>query len=79
MKIHYSILTPSKLLIEIDNKKIIVNGEVTTTPVFYADINSFKKWESPFENILITEEEKKRIIKLIEEESKNSKVPVVFD
>jgi hypothetical protein len=62
-----------------DNKAIVLTGELTTEPKFYADISSIKKWEPPFENDLITEEIKKDIIKSVEDHSKTAEVKVVFD
>ncbi|OJX32931.1 MAG: hypothetical protein BGO86_13170 [Chryseobacterium sp. 36-9] len=80
MKIEYSILTPSKMKVTVDDKReIYISGEGTTEPKFYADIISIKKWEPPFDNEEITEELKNQIIKTIEKESKKRKVPVVFD
>jgi hypothetical protein len=31
--------TRSQIKVEIDDKIILINGELTTTPAFYADIN----------------------------------------
>ncbi len=71
--------TRSSIEVELDNKQIIISGELTTTPIFYADIASIKKWEPPYENEIITDTEKNEIIKAIERESKKGKIPVVFD
>ncbi|WP_413511567.1 Imm74 family immunity protein [Myroides odoratus] len=71
--------TRNSIEVEIDNKVIIITGELTATPIFYADIDSIIKWESPHEQKIITENEKKEISNAIESESKNKKVPVVFD
>jgi len=71
--------TRSTIEVEIDNKQIIITGELTTTPIFYADIDSIKNWEPPYEQEPITENEKKEIISSIEKASKKGKIPVVFD
>ena len=80
MKIKYSILTPSKMKVTVDDKReVYITGEGTTEPKFYADIISIKKWEPPFDNEEITEEVKTQIIKVIENDSKKRKVSVVFE
>jgi glutaredoxin len=79
MTVKYSILTPSVMEVMVDEKKVLIQGEGTTEPKFYADARSLEKWEPPYENQNITAQEKHAIISAIEEKSKNSKVPVVFD
>lgn len=80
MKVEYSILTPSTMKIIVDNKKeMYIQGEGTTEPKFYADLDSIKNWEPPYENEIISETEKIEIIKAIERESKKGKIPIVFD
>ncbi|WP_158961581.1 Imm74 family immunity protein [Myroides fluvii] len=80
MKVEYSILTPSTMKIIVDNKKeMYIQGEGTTEPKFYADIDSIKNWEPPYEQEPITENEKKEIISSIEKASKKGKIPIVFD
>jgi hypothetical protein len=71
--------TRGTITVEIDDKMIIITGELTITPVFYADIDSIKKWESPHDNVEISEKDKLEIIRLIEEKTKDAKVPIVFD
>ncbi|MDM1044322.1 hypothetical protein HX004_05645 [Myroides sp. 1354] len=80
MKVEYSILTPSTMKIIVDNKKeMYIQGEGTTEPKFYADIDSIKNWEPPYEQEPITENEKKEIISSIEKASKKGKIPIIFD
>ena len=80
MKIKYSILTRSKLYAEFGDKKMYIQGEATMTPAFYANINSIKKWEPPYDNEEITEEEKAELIRLITDESKKEgRIRVYFD
>ncbi len=72
--------TRSHIRVEIEGKVILINGELTTTPAFYADIKSIKKWESPYDKEKITEEEKAELIKKITEESqKEGRIKVYFD
>ncbi|SDD28373.1 Imm74 family immunity protein [Williamwhitmania taraxaci] len=80
MELQYSILTPSKMLVEKGDKKILIMGEATLTPAFYADIKSIKKWESPYDKEEITEEEKTELIQRITEESqKEGNIRVYFE
>ncbi|TWP23457.1 hypothetical protein ETU10_06930 [Apibacter muscae] len=80
MEITYSIPTPFKMIINVDNKKMVLTGEGTTTPAFYADIKSMKNWEPPYENEKITELEKQEIIKVIEQMSqKQGEIPIYFE
>jgi hypothetical protein len=57
--------TRSYILIEYDHRTVKVRGELTTSPAFYADINSMQYWESPYENQLITADEKNAIIQCV--------------
>ena len=77
--IEYKILTPSKMEVKYEGKKMLVTGEITIAPIFYADISSMKKWEPPYESIFITEFERDEIIEGITSKSKKTKIPVVFD
>lgn len=74
----YKILSPSKLEIVFNDKKVVVSGELTATPVFYADIISLVNWEIP-DNAPISEKEKKEIIDYITNDSSTKKVKVLFD
>lgn len=71
--------TRSYILVEYDHRSIRIQGELTTTPAFYADIASIKNWEPPYEHASVTEEEKEELIRKITEETKHQKVPVYFD
>lgn len=77
-RIKYKILSPSKLEIVFNDKKVVVSGELTATPVFYADIISLVTWEVP-DNAPISKEEKKEIIEFITNDSSTKKVKVLFD
>jgi hypothetical protein len=80
MELKYSILTRSKMLVEFGDKNLFIQGEATMTPAFYANICSIVRWEPPFDNKEITEEEKAELIKRITEESqKAGRIRVYFD
>ncbi len=72
--------TRSHIRVEIEGKVILINGELTTTPAFYADIKSIRKWESPYDNEEISEAEKTElIIKITEESKKEGNIRVYFE
>lgn len=77
--IAYSVLTPSKMEVIFNDKKLVISGEATLTPAFYADIASIKNWEPPFDNIPVTEEEKAEIIRRVIEETKDKELKIYFD
>ena len=68
-----------KIKVIIDGKSLIITGELTTTPIFYADINSIKNWEYPYEGIKITENERQEIIHSITEKAKDAAIKIIFD
>lgn len=57
--------TRSYILVGFDYRTVKIKGELTATPVFYAAVGSIKNWESPYDNLSVTEEEKKEIIKKV--------------
>ena len=69
----------SYIIIEIGNKKLTIDGELTTTPSFYAEASTIKHWSTPEGIIPINDTERDELIHKIIEESKNSKVPILFD
>ncbi len=72
--------TRSYIIVETDGKSLKIEGELTTTPAFYADKDSIVHWESPYDNIRISDEEKMALIdKIIEEGSKEGNVKIIFD
>ncbi|WBX98253.1 Imm74 family immunity protein [Chryseobacterium gambrini] len=71
--------TRGSITVQIDDKIVIINGELTVTPIFYADRDSIKNWEVPYENVEISEKDKLEIIRLIEEKTRDAKVPIIFD
>ena len=78
--IKFKITTPSKLSINYNDRTVVVSGEVTLTPIFYANINDFSYWAYPFENEKIRENEKNEIIGYITRESKEvGEIEIIFD
>jgi len=61
----------------IDDMNLLISGELTTTPVFYANLNSIIKWENS--GLEICKEDKEQIIKLVIEFSENSQIKIFFD
>jgi len=80
-KVAYEIKSRGSMLVTYNNKQLLLTGElVFEPPVFYADLNSILKWEPPFDNVQITEEEKTAIMKdLLEESEGPGKTKIIFD
>jgi len=57
--------TRSYILVEIDSRTVKIEGELTTTPAFYASVGSIKNWESPYQDVEISPAEKKEIIERV--------------
>lgn len=70
--------TRSYILVEFDYQTVKITGELTTTPAFYADVESIKKWEPPYEMNKVTDNEKQEIIRKVIEYN-NPDFPIVFD
>jgi hypothetical protein len=70
--------TRSYILVEFDHRKVKIEGELTTTPAFYAIKSSIKNWESPYNEIAITEEEKNEIVKRVLEHN-NPEFKIFFE
>jgi hypothetical protein len=74
MKIEYKIISKGSMLLSYGNKKTIIYGELTFEPsVFYVDLNSFKNWMPPFENIDISEKEIMEITQFLKKEKTSTK------
>lgn len=71
--------TRSYILVEFDYRTVKIAGELTITPAFYAEINSIKNWEKPYDNIPVTEAEKQEIIRRVNEENKTNEVKIIFE
>ena len=81
MKIKYDIISRGKMEVKIDDKRIIVFGEVSLEPLsFYANINSIDKFEPPYDDLIINDDMKFKIIKAIIQESyKENNVKIFFN
>ena len=71
--------TRSYILVEFDHRTVKISGELSTTPVFYADKSSIKNWEPPFNNLKITEEEKESIVAAVIEETNGKDMKIIFE
>jgi hypothetical protein len=71
--------TRSTLIVETEGKILIIKGELTVIPAFYADSDSIEYWEPPFDNIKISEEEKLRIIEEVKKYNENREVKIIFE
>lgn len=78
MEINFEIKSKGSLRIYFGEKVATISGELTfEPPVFYADLNSFNNWESPFELEIITENELKEIVAFLTNSKSTTKI--VFD
>ena len=71
-------VTRSFILVEFDHRTVKISGELTSAPAFYASISSIKNWEPPFENIEITDEEKKQIVERVSKENRGE-LKIIFE
>ncbi len=71
--------TRSYILVEFNNRTVKIKGELTTTPAFYANLSSIRNWESPYDTIEVTEDEKKEIVRRVNEENRNDQVKIIFE
>jgi len=72
--------TRSYIIVEIDGKVMKIDGELTTTPIFYADINSIDHWEEPYNKVKLTKMQKTNLIERITKESnKVGNIKIVFN
>ncbi len=63
------------MLIKYRERVVLISGELTfEPPIFYADINSFKNWESPFEGEEIKKEQKNEIVNYISNSDSSTKI-----
>ena len=69
----------SYILVEYDHRSLKIMGELTTTPSFYADKCSIKSWESPYDSVLITQDEKDEIINRITLETRDTEFKIYFE
>lgn len=63
------------MLINYGERSILISGELTFNPsIFYADINSFKNWNPPFDDELINEDQKDEIVNFIINHESSTKI-----
>lgn len=68
MEVVFRVISRGTMLVEYGEKSLMIPGELTfEPPVFYAEMNSIKYWEPPFENESVSENEKNEIIDFIKE------------
>jgi len=78
-QINYSIISRGSMQIDFNGMQTIISGELTFTPIFYADLNSLSHWQKPA-LIKITTDEIRMIVDFItSDSSKEGKTKVVFD
>lgn len=70
--------TRSKLTIEENERKLILEGELTALPSFYVDRNSIQFWLTDQGVVEIEEEEKQELIARIVEEGLKNNFPIHF-
>lgn len=70
--------TRSYMIVDFGERKVKIQGELTTTPAFYGYIDSIKNWEAPFEDSAITESERQDIIEQISKYN-NPQFPVFLE
>jgi len=77
--------TRSYIIIEFEDRAVKMQGELTLTPAFYAKIGSIKNWEEPYQNLKVTDEEKKEIINRVLQyqqslvEGGKKSIEIIFD
>jgi hypothetical protein len=81
MNVEFRIINRGTMIVYYGDKKAIIQGEGTYYPlIFYVWTKSFVKWESPYENIPITDKEKEEIINYIILHSEELyKIKVIFE
>lgn len=81
MQVEYIIVNRAEIILKIEGKKMIIQGEIALDPPsFNAYFGSIKNWEPPYENEKISDGFKYKIIKaLLEESRKEGNVRILFD
>lgn len=78
MEIKFEIISRGSMRIYFGERVATISGELTfEPPVFYADLSSFKNWDSPNEEEKIKQEEIKEIINFIS--NSDSPTKIVFE
>ena len=75
MKIDFEIKSRGSMLIKYGERVVLISGELTfESSIFYADLNSFKNWEPPFEEEEIKMEQKNEIVDYISNSESSTKI-----
>jgi len=75
MKIEFEIKSKGTMLVKYGIKSATIQGElVFEPPTFYADSNSLKNWNPPFENEKIENYQKTEIMDFISNHSFHTKI-----
>ena len=76
--INSGIKSRGSMYVQYGEHSALISGELTfEPPVFYAELQSFKNWNPPYENEQITESEKNEIISYLL--NANSPTKIVFE
>jgi hypothetical protein len=70
--------TSSYITVEIDDKTVKIQGEMLAGG-FLAYADTIKHWEAPYEDVIIDENTKAKIIKDVMDETGNSDYEIQFD
>jgi hypothetical protein len=75
MNIKFEIKSRGSMLVQYGKRSVLISGELTfEPPVFYADKISFKNWNPPFNNEVISENQKDEIISFITNSEGSTKI-----
>ena len=69
------------LKIEVDDKTITVQGELTASPKpkFYLYSNTLHYWNPPHDNVKLSDAERKELFDYLENSTKDSCAPIIVD
>lgn len=71
--------TRSYVTVYLEDRSIVIQGELTLTPAFYANKNSISKWNEPYQNIVITDKEKDELVQKIIQFTDNLEIKILFE
>jgi|GEM_PF-2520686 hypothetical protein len=65
-EIEFTVINRSTMNVYYYDKKAVIQGEAAYEPTrFYAWMDSLTYWESPYENIIVSDDEKQKIMTYI--------------
>jgi hypothetical protein len=73
------VLSKGRILVEINDRKIIISGELSSNNIFYADIKSLTQWEPPFNKETLSVQLIQDLINKIEFYSTDKQIKILFD